>query len=97
MCTPVNLKFTVYKWGLRGSKLYRRVFVMSLPRGAKSVQFSKILSRRGFMCRKAKKSKRKVQEVPQLQTAALPRPQEEEEIDKSKQAQIEQTHDKHQD
>ena len=34
-----------------------------------------------------KKGKRKVQAVPQSQTAALPRPQEEEETDKSKQAQ----------
>ena len=42
-----------------------------------------------------KKGKRKVQGVPQLQTAALPRPQEEEETDKSKQAQIEQTYEKH--
>ena len=39
-----------------------------------------------------KKGKRKVQGVPQLQTAALPRPQEEEETDKSKQAQTEQTY-----
>ena len=38
-----------------------------------------------------KKGKRKVQGVPQSQTAALPRPQEEEETDKSKQAQTEQT------
>ena len=37
-----------------------------------------------------KKGKRKVQGVPQSQTAALPRPQEEEETDKSKQAQTEQ-------
>ena len=44
-----------------------------------------------------KKGKRKVQGVPQSQTAALPRPQEEEETDKSKQAQTEQTHEKHQD
>ena len=36
------------------------------------------------------KSKRKVQGVPQSQTAALPRHQEEEETDKSKQAQIDQ-------
>ena len=36
-----------------------------------------------------KKDKRKVQRVPQSQTAALPRHQEEEETDKSKQAQIE--------
>ena len=42
-----------------------------------------------------KKGKRKVQGVPQSQTAALPRPQEEEETDKSKLAQIEQTYEKH--
>ena len=41
-----------------------------------------------------KKSKRKVQGVPQSQTAALPRSQEEEETDKSKQAQTEQTYEK---
>ena len=41
------------------------------------------------------KSKRKVQGVPQSQTAALPRPQEEEETDKSKQAQTKQTYEKH--
>ena len=41
-----------------------------------------------------KKGKRKVQGVLQSQTAALPRPQEEEETDKSKQAQIEQTYEK---
>ena len=46
-------------------------------------------------CISAKKGKRKVQGVPQSQTAALPRPQEEEETDKSKQAQIEQTYEKH--
>ena len=44
---------------------------------------------------KKKKGKRKVQGVPQSQTAALPRPQEEEKTDKSKQAQIEQTYEKH--
>ena len=43
----------------------------------------------------SKKGKRKVQGVPQSQTAALPRPQEEKETDKSKQAQIEQTYEKH--
>ena len=42
-----------------------------------------------------KKGKRKVQGVLQSQTAALPRPQEEEETDKSKQAQTEQTYEKH--
>ena len=35
--------------------------------------------------------------MPQSQTAALPRPQEEEETDKPKQKQTEQTHEKHQD
>ena len=44
-----------------------------------------------------KKGKRKVQGVPQSLTAALPRPQEEEETDKSKQAQIEQMYEKHED
>ena len=40
--------------------------------------------------------KRKVQGVPQSQTAALPRPQEEEKTqEKTKQAQIEQTYEKH--
>ena len=42
-----------------------------------------------------KTGKRKVQGVPQSQTAALPRPQEEEETDKSKQAQTEQTYEKY--
>ena len=41
-----------------------------------------------------KKGKRKVQGVPQ---SALPRHQEEEEIDKTKQAQIEQTYEKYYD
>ena len=42
-----------------------------------------------------KQGKKNVQGVPQSQTAALLRPQEEEETDKSKQAQIEQTYEKH--
>ena len=42
-----------------------------------------------------KKGKRKVQRVPQSQAAALPGPQEEEKTDISKQAQIEQTYEKH--
>ena len=41
------------------------------------------------------KGNRKVHGVPQSQTAALPRLQEEEETDKSKQAQNEQTYKKH--
>ena len=42
-----------------------------------------------------KKGKRKVQGVPQSQTAALPRHQEEEETDKYERAQIVQTYEKH--
>ena len=45
--------------------------------------------------RKKKISKRKIQGVPQSQTAGLPRHQEEEETDKTKQAEIEQTYEKH--
>ena len=50
-----------------------------------------------YLCIKyeSKKGKRNIQGVPQSQTAALPRHQEEEESDKSKQAQIEQTYEKH--
>ena len=43
------------------------------------------------------KGKEKVLGVPQLQTTALPRHQEEEETDKTKQAQIEHTYEKHPD
>ena len=42
-----------------------------------------------------KKGKRKVQRVLQSQTAAPPRPKEEEKTDKSKQAQTEQTYEMH--
>ena len=49
------------------------------------------------LCLKKKKDERKVLGVPQSQTAALPRHQEEEELDKTKQAQIEQTYGKHSD
>ena len=45
--------------------------------------------------RKKKISKRKIQGVPQSQTAGLHRHQEEEETDKTKQAEIEQTYEKH--
>ena len=46
---------------------------------------------------KASKKGKRGQGVPQSQTAALPRHQEEEETDKTKQVQIEQTYEKHQD
>ena len=42
-----------------------------------------------------RKGKRKVQGVSQLQATALSRHQEEEETDKTKQAQMEQTYEKH--
>ena len=42
-----------------------------------------------------KKGKSKVQGVPQSQAAALPRYQEDEETDKTRQAQIKQTYEKH--
>ena len=45
-------------------------------------------------CFLSRKSKRKVKGVPQSQTAALPRQQEDEESDKTKQAQIEQMYEK---
>ena len=45
--------------------------------------------------KKKKNSKWKIQGVPQSQTAVLPRHQEEEETDKTKQAEIEQTYEKH--
>ena len=41
-----------------------------------------------------KTGKKKIQGVPQSQAAALPKHQEEEETDKTKQAQIEQTYNK---
>ena len=44
---------------------------------------------------KKKKGKNKVQGVTLSQTVALPRPKQEEETDKSKQAQTEQTYEKH--
>ena len=43
----------------------------------------------------APKKVREKSRVPQSQTVALPRPQEEEETDRSKQAQTEQTYEKH--
>ena len=46
-------------------------------------------------CVYQKRGKRKVQGMPQSQTADLPRHQEEEKTDKTKQAQIKQTYEKH--
>ena len=60
-----------------------------------SVLKKRKIPRQLAVLKKKTKGKRKVQGVPQSQTAALPRYQEEEETDKSKQAQIEQTYEKH--
>ena len=48
-----------------------------------------------YLLKVPKTGKGKVQGVPQSQTAALPRHQEEEESDKAKQAAIKQTYEKH--
>ena len=71
-----------------------------LPFGEESFRLEYTHVQRCLVCRKAireKRGKRKVQGVPQSQTAALTRYQEEAETDKLKQAQIEQTYKKHQD
>ena len=64
---------------------YERDFMKSLSRENQADIIE------AFNSKKVRK-KKKVQGVPQSQTAALPRPQEEEETDKSKQAQTEQTY-----
>ena len=66
-------------------RAYRKAKRSNLPNDWKNFK---------MLCNK-KNGKRKVQGVPQSQNAALPRPQEEEETDKSKQAQTEQTYEKH--
>ena len=38
MYTPVNPSFTIQKWGLRGSNLYRHVFVMTSQRVMKAAR-----------------------------------------------------------
>ena len=53
--------------------------------------------RNSRFCQATKKGKRKVQGVPQSQPAALYRHQDREETDKTEQAQIEKTYEKHQD
>ena len=68
-----------------------------LARGSTKLPRKNRLKKTRGRASKRKKGKRKVQGVPQSQTAALLRPQEEEETDKSKQAQTEQTYEKHQD
>ena len=74
------------RWGLNRINVLRYLEIPGLSN-----------STTGILEQKKKKSERKVQGVPQSQTAALPRHQEEKETDKTKQAQIEQTYEKHQD
>ena len=38
MYTPVNPSFTIQKWGLRGSKLYRCVFVVHILEGGRETE-----------------------------------------------------------
>ena len=47
MYTSANPSFTIWKWGLRGSKLYRHVFVMQ---GGSSVAVLLCLCVAGFVC-----------------------------------------------
>ena len=72
---------------------------VSVPKTDEAVAADKAyadaFSNRFYIPLNFEKGKRKVQRVPQSQTAALPRLQEEEETDKCKQAQIEQTYEKH--
>ena len=56
----------------------------NMPSSAEVVYLCYMICSRLLMVSFPNKSKRKVQGVPQSQTAALPRPQEEEETDKSK-------------
>ena len=66
----------------RSQKLSQRLLIIKVLECFCSVCFSK-------------KGKRKVQGVPQSQTAALTRHQEDEENDNTKRAQIEQKYEKH--
>ena len=58
-------------------------------------EYLNVETKHNFCINCKKWDKRKVQGMPQSQTAALPINQEEEETDKTKQAQIEQTYEKH--
>ena len=85
--------------------LYKSIhcgYSFELPQLVKAIQMSthniyiyKVVNTSTLTVMWKKKGKRKFQGVPQSQTAALPIPQEEEETDKSKQAQTEQTYEKH--
>ena len=65
----------------------KTVFLLALASGRRCSEIYAL----SYSKKTKQKGKRKVQEMPQSQTAAFPRHQKEEETDKSKQAQIEQT------
>ena len=49
--TPVNPSFTIWKWGLRGSTLYRHVFVMILQDGQIQLIFDELFYNKWFLPR----------------------------------------------
>ena len=46
MYTPVNPSFSIYKWGVRGPKLYRHVFVMTLFQTEHSISYKTAYAQR---------------------------------------------------
>ena len=86
-----------------GHVVFSKRRVKKRPRSATITSLSKPLAPLGrerdtnqhAQNKKKNKGKRLVKGEPQSQTAALPRHQEDEETDKTKQAQTEQTYEKH--
>ena len=96
--TPHNLRRLILVYTVCSILILRIITVGICFIGLKSLLFYSFTSYNyccPYILTFTKKGKRKVQGVPQSQTVALPRPQEEEETDKSKQAQIEQNDEKH--
>ena len=71
----VNIRYVFWSAWLKGDNNYPKI-----------TQFTSVRNEICCSDHEVKKGKRKVQGVPQSQTTALPRHQEEEETDKSKQA-----------
>ena len=82
---PLRVKRYIFRGGNTVKKFCLSSEKRSTLKGNSSKSFSFLVGR----------GKRKVQGVPQSQTAPLPRHQEEEETDKTEQAQIEQMYEKH--
>ena len=86
----------VYIIRIKSVLIHESIFIWSdCANGMLPLIFAVRISKGLLHFKHFKKGKRKVQGVPQSETAALPRHQEEEETDKTKQAQIEQTYEKH--